>query len=330
MQTEITSMFGIRYPVICGGMMWICKPGLCAAISNAGGMGNLTASNYNTEDEFRNAIRETRRMTNMPFMVNVTALPSIRITADHHKMYLHVCAEEKVAGIEVSGMPLDQAAGMDYIEMLKKAGVKLFHKVGAVRHAVHAEAVGYDGVYAAGIEEGGHPLDDDVTTMILATRIAEAVSIPVVAAGGISNGRTMAAAMMLGAQGVMMATRFVATRECEIHKDIKKELVNRQEYETTLICKTLGLQARALRNKNVAQILELEKKGSTLKEILPLIMGSRIVEAWESGDVDHAPMMVGQSVGLIHDIPTCSVLLESMVSEMRERMEEVQKSLSHN
>ena len=155
MKTAITEMFGIEYPIICGAMMWLCKPKLCAAVSNAGGMGNLTAGNYANEEEFRAAIRETRKLTDRPFMVNVTILPSVHITAEHHKMYLRVCAEEKVAGLEISGTPLDKAAGKEYIEMLKKAGVKLFHKVGSVRHAVHAEKIGYDGIYAAGIEEGG-------------------------------------------------------------------------------------------------------------------------------------------------------------------------------
>ena len=154
-------MFGIKYPVICGAMMWLCKPKLCAAVSNAGGMGNLTAGNYPNEEEFRAAIKETRKLTDKPFMVNVTILPSVHITAEHHKMYLRVCAEEKVAGVEISGTPLDKAVGMEFIEKLKKAGVKMFHKVGSVRHAVHAEKTGYDGIYAAGIEEGGHLVDTD-------------------------------------------------------------------------------------------------------------------------------------------------------------------------
>ncbi|HQH17257.1 MAG TPA: nitronate monooxygenase, partial [Smithella sp.] len=245
MKTAITEMFGVKYPIICGAMMWLCKPTLCAAVSNAGGLGNLTAGNYPTEEEFRAAIRATRKLTDKPFMVNVTILPSVHITAEHHKMYLKVCAEEKVAGLEISGTPLDKAVGKEFIDILKKAGVKLFHKVGSVRHAVHAEKAGYDGIYAAGIEEGGHPLNDDVTTMVLTPRIAETVKIPVVTVGGVADGRTLAAALALGAQGVMMATRFVATKECEVHDNIKQEILRRQEFETALICKSIGLQGRA-------------------------------------------------------------------------------------
>jgi len=322
-QTKITEMFNIKYPIICGAMMWICKPKLCAAISNAGGMGNLTAANFETEEDFRGAIRETRKLTDKPFMVNVTILPSIRITGEHHKMYLRVCAEEQVAGIEVSGAPIDKACGMEYIEMLKKAGVKLFHKVGAVRHALHAEKVGYDGVYAAGIEEGGHPLDDDVTTMVLTPRMVESLSIPVVTVGGIANGKTLAAALVLGAEGVMMASRFMATRECEVHENIKQELVKRQEQDTALICKSIHLQGRALKNETVECVLETEAKGGGLEEIIPLISGERCRNAWQTGDVEAAPMMVGQSIGLIHSVPTCAELLENMMAEAGERLQAV-------
>ena len=314
-KTAITEMFGIRYPVICGAMMWLCTPRLCAAISNAGGMGNLTAGNYESEEDFRNAIREVRKLTDKPFMVGITILPSVRITSEHHMVYAKVCAEEQVAGIEVSGTPLDKALGMQTMERLKKAGVKLFHKLGSVRHAVHAEKAGYDGVYAAGFEEGGHPLGDDVTTMVLTPRIAESVKIPVVTVGGVSDGRSLAAALTLGAQGVMMASRFISTEECDVHENIKQELVRRQENETTLICKSIGLQGRALKNKIVAEVLAAEERGDGLDVLIPLIAGQRVKGAWEKGNVDDAPLMVGQSIGHIHDILSCKALLERMHDE---------------
>ncbi len=323
MKTAITEMFGIKYPIICGAMMWLCKPNLCAAVSNAGGMGNLTAGNYSTEEELREAIKQTRKLTDKPFMVNVTILPSVHITAEHHKMYLKVCAEEKVAGLEISGTPLDKAVGKEFIDVLKKAGVKLFHKVGSVRHAVHAEKSGYDGIYAAGIEEGGHPLNDDVTTMLLTPRIAETVKIPVVTVGGVADGRTFAAALALGAQGVMMATRFVATKECEVHDNIKREIIKRQEFETTLICKSIGLQGRAIKNKLAEEVLAVESTGGGLEKLIPLIAGERIKQAWEFGDVDSAPMMMGQSVGLVKDIPTCKELIARLVAEAKADIDRV-------
>jgi nitronate monooxygenase len=283
-------------------------------------MGNLTAANYESEADFRGAIAETRRLTDKPFMVGITLLPSIRLTPEHYAMYFRVCAEERVAGIEISGTPLDKAAGKQSVEMLKKAGVKLFHKVGSVRHAIHAQKVGYDGVYAAGFEEGGHPLDDDVTTLVLTPRIAESVSIPVVTVGGIANGKALAAALLLGADGVMMASRFIATQECETHDNIKQELIRRQENETTLVTKSIGMQGRALKNRTVTQILEVEKRGGELNELIPLIAGERGRDAWINGDVDAAPMYVGQSIGLIHDIPTCAELLERMMAEASEEV----------
>jgi NADH:quinone reductase (non-electrogenic) len=320
-KTAITEMFGIPYPILCGAMMWLCKPPLCAAISNAGGMGNLTAGNYETEEAFREAIRETRRLTKRPFMVNITLLPSVRITPDHHRMYTRVCADERVSGIEFSGTPLDKACGPEAVEVLKKAGVKIFHKVGAVRHALHAQKVGYDGVYAAGIEEGGHPLSDDVTTMVLTPRIAEEVKIPVVSAGGIADGRSLAAALVLGAEGVMMASRFVATQECDVHDNIKREILKRQEFETLIFGKSIGLQGRALKNRVIEEVLAIEARGGGLAELIPLLSGQRIRDAWEKGDTDYAPLMVGQSIGLIRDIPTCRELFERMAAEAQEALQ---------
>ncbi|HRY38562.1 MAG TPA: nitronate monooxygenase [Smithellaceae bacterium] len=316
-KTAITEMFGVKYPIICGAMMWLCKPKLCAAVSNAGGIGNLTAGNYETADEFRAAIKETRKLTDKPFFVAITLLPSVRITPEHHKMYVKVCAEEKVAGIEFSGTPLDKVAGMEAVELLKNAGVKMFHKVGAVRHALHADKIGFDGIYAAGIEEGGHPLNDDVTSMVLTPRIVSSVKIPVVTVGGIADGRTMAAALALGAEGVMMASRFIATKECEVHDNIKQELIRRQEFDTVIYGKSIGLQGRGLKSKVLEEVLAIEARHGGFEELIPLLSGQKVKEAWETGDVNYAPLMVGQSIGLINDIPTCQELMERMAAEAR-------------
>jgi NAD(P)H-dependent flavin oxidoreductase YrpB (nitropropane dioxygenase family) len=324
--TAITKMFGIKYPIICGAMMWLCKPRFCAAVSNAGGMGNLTAGNYETADEFRAAIRETRKLTKNPFMVAITLLPSVRITPEHHKMYVKVCAEEKVDGIEFSGTPLDKVAGMEAVEVLKKAGVKMFHKVGALRHAQHAEKIGFDGIYAAGIEEGGHPLSDDVTSMVLTPKIVSSVKIPVVTVGGIADGRTMAAALVLGAQGVMMASRFIATKECEVHDNIKQELIRKQEFDTVIYGKSIGLQGRGLKSKVLEEVLAIEARHGGFEELIPLLSGQKVKEAWETGDVNYAPLMVGQSIGLINDIPTCKELLERMAAQASESLAKASKA----
>src|SRR5665647_3930945 len=266
MKTKITKMLGIKHPIICGGMLWLCKPDLCAAISNAGGLGNVTAGNYDTGEELRAALQQTRELTDKPFGVNITLLPSFRITQATYDDYFRVCCEEKVAAIEVSGAPASR-----YLDQVHKAGVKIFHKVGALRHAMNIEKLGYDGIFAAGIEEGGHPLSDDVTTMVLTPRIAESVKIPVITTGGIADGRGLAAALALGAEGVMMATRFINTEECNVHKNIHEEIIRRQEQDTTLICKSVKLQGRALINDLTKEILDLEAKGAKMAELFPFL-----------------------------------------------------------
>jgi nitronate monooxygenase len=327
MKTRITDLFGIEYPILCGAMMWLAKPGLCAAVSNAGGLGNLTAGNFASGDEFRGAIRETRGLTDKPFCVNLTLLPSVRLGKDLHEDYFRVCCEEGVNSIDVSGAPLDRYFGPDAIRRAKDSGVKLIHKVGAVKHAVHAEEAGYDCVIAAGFEEGGHPLYEDVTTMLLTPRIVESVDIPVVTAGGIADGKGMAAAMALGAEGVMMASRFIATEECLVHPEIKAELVRRQENDTVMICRSINLQMRALRNEQVEKVLAAEASGDGLQEIIPLIAGEQQAKAWETGDVSSSPLPVGQSIGLIRDVVSCRELLERMMAEAREALANAQKRL---
>jgi NAD(P)H-dependent flavin oxidoreductase YrpB (nitropropane dioxygenase family) len=325
MKTRITELFGINYPILCGAMMWLAKPQLCAAVSNAGGLGNLTAGNFDSGDELREAITHTRELTDKPFCVNLTLLPSVRIAKDLHEDYFRVCCEEKVTAIDVSGAPLDRYLGPDAISRAKDAGIKLVHKVGSVKHAVHAEEVGYDAVIAAGFEEGGHPLNEDVTTMLLTPRICQSVSIPVVTAGGIADGRGMAAAMVLGAEGVMMASRFIATTECLAHHRIKEELLRRQENDTVMICRSINLQMRALRNQQVEKVLEVEARRGGPEEILPLIGGERQNTAWQTGDVECSPFPVGQSIGLIGDIVTCEELLSRMMNEAGEVLTRTQR-----
>lgn len=315
MRTRFTELLGIKYPIMCGGILWLANPELCSAISNAGGLGNLTSANYQSGNDLRKAIVRTRQLTDKPFCVNITLLPSMRITKELHQEYFQVCCEEKVAALEISGAPMDKYLGPEAVSRAKDTGIKLIHKVGAARHAKHAEHAGYDAVIAAGVEEGGHPLDDDVTTMVLTPRICESVSVPVVTAGGIADGRTMAAAMILGAEGVMMATRFIATQECPAHPRIKEELVRRQENETALICKTINLQQRTLINELARKVFEVEARQGGLEELMPLISGERAKKAWESGDVDDAAFAVGQSIGLIRDIVSCQELLDRMVKE---------------
>ena len=309
---------------MCGGMMWLALPELCAAISNAGGLGNVTASNFSTGEDLRKAIKKTRGLTNKPFSVNITLMPSWRVGKELHQAYFDACFDEKVTAIEISGAPLDRWLGPEYIEKAHKAGTKLIHKVGSVRHAKHAEEAGYSAVIAAGVEEGGHPLNDDVTTMVLTPRICESVKIPVITAGGIADGRGLAAALALGADGVMMASRFINTTECRCHPKIKEELIKRQENETTLYGKSTGLQGRTLKNAVATKILEIEARNGTLEELQPLLSGTRQTGIWEDGDIDAGLIGVGQSIGLIKDVVSCQELLDRMVKEAKEILDKAQ------
>ncbi len=319
MKTRITELFGIKYPIQCGGMLWIAKPELAAAISNTGAMGNLTSGNYNSADELRAAIDQTRKLTDKPFIVNITTMPSIRLPIELLKDFFRVCCEKKVTAIEIAGAPVDTFLGKEFIPMAKDAGVKVIHKVGTVKHAVHAEKVGYDAITMAGFEEGGFPHKDNVSTMVLVPKVREVVSIPVMAAGGMADGKSLAAALALGADGIMMATRFLATKESGIHPNIYKVLVEKTEADTSLQLQALlagfGLQVRALRNEIMRKVAKVEEEGGDLGELLPLISGERAKQVWKEGNAEEAMLTIGQSVGRISDIPTVAELVSRMVKE---------------
>lgn len=323
MKTRITEMLGIQYPIICGGMMRIAYPPFCACISNAGALGNLTSTMYAGKEELRAAIREVRSLTDKPFIVTVTILPSQSVMMDQYRGYFEACAEEKVPAMEISGLPLNRFDDGKYIKILKDAGVKLFHKVGSVRHGKNAAKAGYDGVYAAGMEEGGHPLNENVATTVLTPRLVEELDIPVVTTGGMANGRSLAAALCLGAEGIMMASRFINTCECHVHENIKQELIKRQENETTLYGNSTGLQGRALINESTMRIQEIEARGGTLEEMMPHMTGKHGDRIWIEGQTDRGLINVGQSIGLIHDIQTCKELIEGIVREAEEIIDQV-------
>ena len=324
MKTRIMDLFGIEVPVQCGGMLWLAVPELCAAISNAGAMGNLTSGNYNSGDEFRKAVDRTRELTDKPFIVNITTMPSIRLPVELLQEFFRVSCEMKVKALEIAGAPVDTFLGPEYLPMAKEAGVKVLHKVGTVKHAVHAQKVGYDAVTIAGFEEGGFPHKDNVSTIVLVPKVVESVDIPVLAAGGMVDGKSLAAALVLGADGIMMATRFLATKECGVHPNIHKMLLAKNEADTTLALKKLladfGLQVRALRNDIIRRIEKVEERGGDFSELFPLISGQRAKDVWKDGNAEEAMLTVGQSVGRINDIPTVSELIQRIVSEAEETL----------
>ena len=316
LKTRVTEMLGIHYPIIQGGMAWLGVAELVAAVSNAGGMGIIGSVTFPTAEELRNEIRKTKKLTDKPFGVNITMLPAMReLPTDD---YVQVVVEEGVAAVETSGSSPEQ-----YIDALKKANVKVIHKVGSVRHARTAERIGCDAVIALSFEAAGHPLMDDITLWNLLPRMVDAVTIPVIAAGGIADHRQLVAALALGAEAVMMGTRFMVTRESLAHPNIKQALIGASETDTVIIQRSIGNQTRVLRNKAAAQVVEMEARGASLEELMTVISGERGRDALMMGDVDGGTLTCGQGVGLIQGVPAVREVIESLVTGAEALIQEI-------
>jgi NAD(P)H-dependent flavin oxidoreductase YrpB (nitropropane dioxygenase family) len=308
-ETRITKLLGIKYPVICGCMQWVTKAEMVAAVAEAGGLGIIPAAAFETINEIKEEIRKTRSLTDKPFAVNVTLIPMGRPFS--HKDMLTAALDEGVRIIETAGRSPEEHVGL-----IKGAGATLMHKCARVRDAVKAEKLGADIVTVVGFECGGHPGHQDVSTMVKLARTVELVKVPVAAGGGISDGRGLIAALSLGAEAVVMGTRFFVTRECPVHENIKRALVDADETATTIALRTIE-PARAFRNALLDQVLDMESKGAGLGDLFPLIAGARGRASYASGDVNDALIPCGQGVGLIHDIPTVAELMQRIVGEAR-------------
>ena len=306
--TRITKLFGIKYPIIGGGMQFLSRAGLVSAISNAGGLGLIPAAMFPELDDLRKEIRLTKTLTKNPFGINLTLFQHPRgVTIEQ---YIDVILEEGIKIVETAGRSPEP-----YMKKLKDNGVVVMHKTPAVRFAKTAERVGVDAIAILGMEGAGHPGMDDITSMVLIPLAAETLKIPVVAAGGISNARSFVAALSLGAEGVLMGTRFAITQESPAHPKIKEALVQAPETSTALLERTLGNPIRALKNKAAQTILELETKGATSDELLPYIRGEQGKKAWIGGEIDAGVVSIGEVVGLVHNVPTVKEVIDNMVSE---------------
>jgi len=312
LKTRITELFGIERPIVQGGLMWIATAQLASAVANAGGIGFMTALTFQEAEDLRAEIRKCRKMTKKPFGVNLTFLPSLR-TIDY-PAYIKVCMEEGIKFIETAGRNPEP-----YMEQLKSAGIKVVHKCTSVRHAVKAEKIGCDAVSIDGFEAAGHPGEDDVTSLILIPLTRDAIKIPIIASGGFANGRGLVGCLGLGADGMNMGTRFVATREAPVHDNVKQALVNHGERDTRLIMRTLRNTERVLHNPIVDKVLEIESRGNTkIEDIVPYVSGLVGKEMLEDGQMDKGVLSVGQSMGFIGDIPTCRELLDRIMKEAEE------------
>jgi len=313
MKTAITELFGIQHPIIQGGMHYVGFAELASAVSNAGGLGIITGLTQKTPELLAREIKRCKDMTDRPFGVNLTFLPTF--AQPPYPEYIAAIAEGGVRIVETAGRSPEQ-----YMPALKAAGIKVIHKCTSVRHSLKAEKIGCDAVSVDGFECGGHPGEDDIPNMILLPRAAEELKIPFVASGGIADGRGLVAALALGAAGVNMGTRFVATKEAPVHDNVKRAIVAATELDTRLVMRPLKNTERVLKNENVERLIEIEReKGSNLKisDIQDLVAGV-YPRVMVEGDVDAGAWSCGLVVGLINDIPTVEELISRTMREAHE------------
>lgn len=310
MKTRITELFGIRHPIIQGGMHYVGFAELAAAVSNAGGLGLITGLTQRTPELLAKEIRRCREMTDQPFGVNLTFLPTL--SSPPYPEYIAAIAEGGVRIVETAGRSPEA-----YMPALKNAGIKVIHKCTSVRHALKAEAIGCDAVSVDGFECGGHPGEDDMPNMILLPRAAEELEIPFVASGGMADARSLVAALALGAEGMNMGTRFVATKEAPVHQNVKDAIVAATELDTRLVMRGLRNTERVLTNSSVEKLIRIEKeKGADLKfdDIIEQVAGI-YPRVMLEGEMDAGAWSCGMVVGLINDIPTVQDLIDRIMEE---------------
>jgi nitronate monooxygenase len=308
LKTRFTELFGVEHPIVQGGMQWVGRAEFVAAVSNAGALGILTALTQPTPDDLRREIDKTRQLTNKPFGVNLTILPTLKPVP--HDEYLKAIIDSGVKIIETAG----RSPG-PYMDRLKAAGIKVIHKCTSVKFARKAEQLGVDVVSIDGFECAGHPGEDDIPGLVLFPRTTEEVKIPVIASGGIADARGLVAALALGCEGANMGTRFLATKEAPIHDSIKQLLVENDERSTKLIFRTLKNTARIFDNSVARRILEMEAAGKGIDEIGPVASGQKGRLVYEQGDREVGVWSAGLSIGLIHDVPTVAELVSRLVRE---------------
>jgi len=313
MKTKVTEMLGIQYPIIQGGMQWVGYAELASAVSNAGGLGVLTALTQPTPEDLRKEIARCREMTDKPFAVNLTLLPKIK--PPPYAEYLQVIFDSGIKIVETAGNN-----PRDFVPKFKQHGITVVHKCTSVRHALSAEKHGVDVISIDGFECAGHPGEDDVPNLILIPAAVRACRIPVLASGGIADGYQMAACLALGAQGINMGTRFMCTREAPIHDNIKQALVKAGERDTNLILRTMRNTSRVLKNKVSDEVVAMEKKGAAFEDIKHLVAGVKGRHAMTNGEVDTGIVSAGMVVGLINDVPSCKELIDRIVRECREAL----------
>ena len=317
-KTRFTELAGVDHPIVQGGMQWVGRAELVAAVANAGALGFITALTQPTPEDLAREIARCRDMTDKPFGVNLTILPAIKPPP----------YAEYRSTIIASGIKIVETAGnkpQEHVDEFKKHGIKVVHKCTSVRHALSAERMGVDAISIDGFECAGHPGEDDTPGLILIPAAADKVKIPLVASGGFGDARGLVAALALGAEGINMGTRFMCTKESPIHQLIKEKIVANDERETELIFRTMRNTSRVARNAVSTQVVAMEKQGATFEQVRELVAGARGKMVYATGNADEGIWSAGQVQGLIHDIPSCAELVSRIVREaeaiIRSRLE---------
>ena len=312
MKTPLTELFGIQHPIVQGGMHFVGLAEMASAVSNAGGLGIITGLTQSTPELLAKEIAKCKEMTDKPFGVNLTFLPGF--ANPPYPEYIQAIIEGGVRIVETAGRSPEA-----YMPAMKAAGVKVIHKCTSVRHSLKAERIGCDAVSVDGFECGGHPGEDDIPNMILLPRAAEELKIPFVASGGMGTASQLVAALALGADGINMGTRFIATKEAPVHENVKKALIAASELDTRLIMRPLRNTERVLTNPAVEKIVEIEReKGASLGiEDIRELVGGVYPRVMQEGDMDAGAWSCGMVAGLIHDIPTCKELIDGMMAEAK-------------
>ncbi len=311
LKTRFTETFGVEHPIVQGGMQWVGRAELVAAVANAGGLGFITALTQPTPDKLREEIARCRALTDKPFGVNLTILPSI--TPPPYAEYRQAIIDSGVKIVETAGNK-----PQEHVDAFKAHGVKVLHKCTSVRHGLSAERMGVDGISIDGFECAGHPGEDDVPGLVLIPAAADRIKIPMIASGGFGDARGLVAALALGADGINMGTRFMATAESPIHENIKRQIVANDERATDLIFRTMHNTARVAKNGISQQVVALERQGAAFEDVRELVAGARGRVVYETGDPEHGIWSAGQVQGLIHDAPTCAELIGRIVREAEE------------
>jgi NAD(P)H-dependent flavin oxidoreductase YrpB (nitropropane dioxygenase family) len=307
-KTRFIEMFGVKHPVVQGGMQWVGRATLVQAVANAGGLGFITALTQPTPEALMKEIALCREMTDKPFGVNLTILPAIK--PPPYAEYRHAIIEAGIKIVETAGNK-----PIEHVEEFKKHGIKVVHKCTSVRHGLSAERMGVDAISIDGFECAGHPGEDDVPGLILIPAAADKIKIPMIASGGFGDARGLVAALALGAEGINMGTRFMATVESPIHENIKQQIVDNDERATELIFRTMHNTSRVAKNVISSQVVAMEREGAKFEDVRELVAGTRGRSVYEVGDNDAGIWSAGQVQGLIHDIPTCAELIHRIVRE---------------